>query len=60
MPSNTQRILAAGNVAIAVYPASAIAWKEARHISYPATTECLSENLCVFVSCPAGGKPALK
>jgi hypothetical protein len=57
---NLQRILAAGIVAVAVYPAAAIAWQRAKHISYPATTECLSENLCVLVSCPTPGKPSLE
>lgn len=60
MMKNIQRILAAGIVAIAVYPVNAIAWKRAKHISYPAITECLSENLCVFVSCPARGKLSLE
>jgi hypothetical protein len=58
---NLKRILAAGIVAVAVYPAAAIAWQRARVPSYPATVECpQQEILCVIISCPAPGKPSLE
>lgn len=61
MMKNMQRILAAGIVAIAVYPANAVAWQSARYPNYLATVECPQhDNLCVLISCLARGKLSLE
>lgn len=60
MLTNLLRALVAGAILMPFQPTGAGAWEIARSLSYPATTQCLSENFCVFVSCPAQGKPSLE
>jgi hypothetical protein len=36
------------------------AWERAGYVDYPATAKCLSENMCLLVSCPAVGAPSFE
>lgn len=50
----------AATVAAAMLPNEASAWERAKFTNYPAAAQCMSENLCVLVSCPAAGAPAFE
>lgn len=38
----------------------AYSWERAAYVDYPATAKCLSENMCLLVSCPAVGAPSFE
>lgn len=60
MPKLMRQLLAAGIAAMAFHPANAGAWERPKLLGHPATAQCMGDNLCVFVSCPAPGKPSLE
>lgn len=47
-------------LAMLLLPTSAQAWERARELSYPGTIDCLSENMCLVVSCPVRGQPSFE
>jgi hypothetical protein len=45
---------------LCVVASPAWAWERAGYVNYPATAKCLSENMCLLVSCPAVGAPSFE